>query len=316
MMACSGIGDPNLAALEEGINNGSGFHKGDDGAYECEVNYEEFEMDAHVLGYTLTDRIEGELGFNLGTGLFRSLYAGMKIEKSEMNMSMGLGEIISPNEEIAYVTGTGKGKKNEFKGGIDLSLLSLDFSYFKQTPLFTIIDRTVNDALTNIKTKFDAQRLEWKSRIVYTDVNEFGSEVLYMPVGTASLVRKGDRFYVWNVAHDWAAEPCASRFMGARKLTTEPLAELEVIDVNGNSSQLRVIAKNSDEKIRSSARLEISYLPLQKGEKSRELRRPVRVKDVVSEQLPLGEFGSFDLVPSVVELMKARMDGYGFQPRF
>lgn len=317
MAACGGIGDSSkLSELNDNLGNGNGGLKTvDDGAYECEVNYEEFELQAHVLGYTLTDKIEGQLGFNLATGLFKSLYAGMKIEKSEMNMSMGLGEVISPNEEIVYATGTGKGKKNEFKGGLDLGLFKIDLSYFKQTPLFTIADRTVNDSLANIQEKFEMQKLEWKTRIVYSEEDN-GEEVLYMPVGTASLVRKGDRFFVWNVAHDWQGQPCASRLLNARKLTREPLAEVEVKDVNGNISQLRVITKNSDEKIRSSARVEISYLPMLDKKDIRTLRRPVRVTDVDSQKLPLGEFGEVDLVPFVVELIKARMDAYGFQPRF
>lgn len=309
MTAClgGGPGDPVLDAIDKGQKFGDG------DVPACQINYEEYEVSAHVLAFELTDRIEGKLGFNQ-LGPIKALHGEMKIEKSVMNMTMGLSEILTPDEPLSYVTGSGKGKKSEFKIGIDLGLLSLGGSYYKQTPLFKVSERAIRDSLSKVKKDVEDQKLVWKARVVLAKETEQG-EVIYIPVGSASGIRPGDRFYVYNVIYDWEGIPCVSRLHGARKETAEPLAELEAYDVSANSSQMRLVAKNGEDAIRAGARVEISHLPKWDKKEVRALKRPVRVSSVKSQPLPIENHGSLDIRIYVIEQVKAFMDEYGFQPR-
>lgn len=287
----------------------SGSKLDDSGLPECQVAYDDYQLDTHIAAFELVSKTGIGFGFNLLSGFFRALGLDVKIEKGQMVSYMTLSETIQPTEPIASVEGKGTSTKTDFNVSIDITKLGADVSYFSQTPLSTLSSKTVRNNLTNLKSELDSANIDWKSKIVYAKDGD-----LIIPVGRVSGVRPGDTFKIYNVEYIWEGAPCGSKLLLERKTTAEELAIGEAVQVEGNATLLRVLVLNSDEPIKVGARVEIKALTGKDANK-RKLSRPVHINEVTSEKLAIENNTNVDLTVYVTDQLRAYMDEYGLHPR-
>ena len=278
----------------------------------CEVSDVDYELDTHVLAFEMVDRGGLAVGFDLLSGFLQGINLGFKIERAKMLASMHMSESLRPNETIADVTGRGTSTKTEFKVGVDFGQLGVDLDYYRQTPLNKLTEKTTKDSLKNLRKELDQTESQWRTRALYI-YNDIGQ--LIIPAGSVAGVREGDLFSIYNVEYVWEGEPCASTLVFERKTTKTPIALVRVYDVYPNSSALEILERGHDEAILVGALLEIEHLPLAKKEKSRTLKRSVRLRSVQSEELLIPEAKNVDISLYVREQVQAQLSEYKLYPR-
>ena len=275
----------------------------------CLVDYEEFQMDVKLNSFEIYSKKGFEFGYNLGSGLMKLLGLGFKTEKGLMTMYMGLSESINPTDWVSYVEGNAKLKKKDFRFNVGINDFSGGMNYFKQTPMSKLTGKVIVDGLANLQAELERKGVLWRTRVVHND--EVAGKIV-IPVGAVAGLEAGDLFNVYNVNYIWKDQPCESELLVPAKTTTEPLAVVQAVQVENNATILRVIEKNFDDKVELGAMVEINLL---KGDQNRRLSRPVRIRNLSAEPLPIEGSKGLDLKNYLNEQSRAFMDLYGFQPR-
>lgn len=277
----------------------------------CEVDYADYEMSANLLAFEIFDKKNIGFGFNLG-GILQFLGLSLKTERGRMLMAMDLKQTLRPSEFVADVTGEGISKGSEFRINLDIAKWGVDFGYFYQTPLSKLTEKTLHGTLKNIATELAQVETEWKTKVVLLPT---AKEVI-IPTGSVAGVRLGDTFKIYNVESLWKGDACKSELLMHKELTPgHPQAYGKVTQLEKNAALLELYNVSDDTKLELGAKVVIDNLPLAKKEKSRSLRRSVRVMSVTSEKLPIATGANIDLTVYLNEQLTALFDQYGFYQR-
>jgi hypothetical protein len=278
----------------------------------CEVDFADYKLDTHLLAFEIFDKKDIGFGFNLLSGFFKAFGLKFKTEKGTMLAAMHMRETLRPSESLADVTGNGESKRSEFNFELDAAQLALNLGYFYQTPLSLLTEKTIANTLSHLQSEMSAVETPWSTRAVHLYPVD---QQLIVPAGSVAGIRMGDQFGIYNVDYAWRGEPCVSELLFERKKTTEPMAILQVTQLDKNASLLTIIEKRTDDPIEYGARLEIHKLILGKKEKSRTLKRAVRLGEFKSEKLVVPGGANVDLSLYISEQTQALLDKYGYYPR-
>lgn len=311
LQGCSGFTSQqkiqmDLANVSEGNKTA-----GDQRPY-CEIDYADYQLDTHLLAFEITDKSNIGFGFNLLTGFLRAIGLNIKTEKGKMLMSMHMSESLRPHETVANVMGQGESKTTDFSMNLDLLRLGFDISYYYQTPVSKLTEKTLDDSLNNLKNSMSRVETPWSSRVVYLYENE-GQVII--PAGTVAGVRLGDKFNIYNVEYAWRGEPCSSELLFEKKNSVDAMAVAEVVQLEKNASLLKIIEVRSEEPIEYGAKVEIAQLQLNSNEKSRQLLRSVRLRNFESEPLSLTSDAKVDLSLYMSEQTQSLLNRHGYYPR-
>lgn len=296
-----------LSAVSEGIKMGVS-----DKPY-CEVDLVDYELDTHLLAFEITDKNNIGFGFNIASGFINAIGLNVSTEKGKMMAAMHLREALRPIETIVDVTGIGESSSTDFNIKLDAARLSADLGYFRQTPLYKLTEKTIAGTLKNLKAELSTIETDWSTRVVHIYPT---TAELIIPAGSVAGIRVGDKFKIFNVDYTWEADPCTSALLFRRKQTAQPLAILQVTQLEKNASLLSVVERFSDENIEEGAIVEVSSLPFAGKEKSRSpLARAVRLSSFKSEKLSIADGKSVDLSLFLEEQTSVLLNSYGFYPR-
>jgi hypothetical protein len=311
LVACSGFEQAvqTQSALDR-VNTGVKLDQS--GRPICEVDYDEYELEGHVLGFEVHGERGVSLGFNLGGPLkFGGL--SFKTIRGVMDMTLSLSETLRSQSFVAHGMGRGEMKKDQFSFELKIDQWSIGYDYFKRTPMAELSARTVRSALANLQSEFSKTQSPWMTKIAYASD---GSAIV--PVGRISGLQMGDRFRIHNVDYVWAdaSKPCESDLLMAVQTTQDPIAIGEVVQVEANASLLRLANVDVDEPLRIGARVMVDQLAgTPEQVRQRQLFRSARVKAVRSEPIVLTENQTVNIKEPVAEQIKALMSGHGFQPQ-
>src|SRR5690606_8365635 len=139
-----------------------------------------------------------------------------------------------------------------------------------------------NDALKNLNASLNKNSAPWNSRVFHIG----DDNLIVIPAGQVAGIRVGDKFNVYNVEYIWQGTPCESPLLIEKKPPLEPVATIEAVQVEDHATLLSITSA-SELSLQLGARVEVLELPLLKGEKSRSLARPVRVREITSLPLEL-----------------------------
>lgn len=283
----------------------------------CELDFADYELDAHLIGFEMRDKTGFNVGFNLLSGFLRALSVGFKSESGKMTMSMKLRETLRPEEIITDVAGEGTYTKTDIdlQVGVDvLAGVNAGVGHASATPVGKLVRKTVADSYKKTVVELATVETEWKTKVVKI-LNP--SEII-IPVGSVAGVRKGDQFKIFNLDNVWSGTPCKSDLVFQRETTDAPIAKAQVVQLEKNAAIIRIydVVEGAPE-IELGARVKIENLPLTKNDKkkARLLNRSVRISNVASEKMILPGNQTVDLSMLLGEELGVSLNQFGFYPR-
>lgn len=281
----------------------------------CELDYADYELDAHMLGFEMRDKNNFSVGFNLLTGFLKALSIGFSSESGKMTMSMKLSETLRPLETITDVAGEGTFTKTDFSIGVDtLANIGAGIGHSSATPVGKLVVKTLQDSYKQTIAELNKVETAWKTKVVKVlTPNE-----MIIPVGSMAGVRIGDQFKIFNIDNVWSGTACRSDLVFQRETTDAPIAKAQVVQIEKNAAIIRLYdVVEGAPNVELGARVKIENLPLTKEDKkkARTLNRSVRIRDVASEKMVLPGNVTVDLTTVVTENLGALLDQYGLYPR-
>lgn len=277
----------------------------------CQMDYADYELDARVYAFEIFDKRKIGFGFNLLSGIFRAFGLSMETERGEMKMNMWLFETLKPSMVVSGADGRGKFKGKDFRANLNLVRLGVDYGYFKQTPLHRLTEKTVKDALNNIRDDIDYNRIDWSTKVVRLPEKD----QIIIPSGGVAGLRVGDQLEIYNMEYEWEGLPCTSELLMGRPTTRDPIVVAEIIHIETNASLLEVVSRNHDIPVELGSMVKAHHLPLERKEKERHLRSSVRVRNVLSEDLIVEGGGSVSIKMFIENQIPALLSEYGLYER-
>lgn len=300
------------AASLKGVSDGT---NGDYSKPYCELDFADYELDAHLIGFEMRDKTGLNVGFNLLSGFLKALSVGFSAESGKMTMSMKLSETLRPQEIITDVAGQGTFTKLDFSIGVDtLANINAGISHSSSTPVGKLVEKTVMDSYKQTVAELATVETEWKTKVVKI----LNPSELIIPVGSVAGLRKGDQFKIFNLDNVWSSTPCKSDLVFQRETTDAPIAKAQVVQLEKNAAIIRIYdVVEGAPKVELGARVKIEGLPLVKNDKKkvRSLNRSVRVRGVASEDMILPGNQKVNLKLVVGEQLGVLLNKYGFYPR-
>ena len=277
----------------------------------CEVDFVDYELDNKLVAFEMTGKGNLSFGFNLLSGFFRAIGLSFSTESGQMIMSMHLDETLQKSNSLVDVMGFGKMSGSEFRLQLDAVQLGIDAGYYYRTPVSKLTERTLKDSLKNLSS--DLQKIEttWTTKVV----SILSDNEVIVPTGSVAGLRLGDTFKVYNMEYLWKGKACASELLIARKASQEPIAELQIIQLEKNASVLAVVQRYSDVKIEEGARLEVLNLVKANKKDVRQLKRSVRLRDISSGKIKIQNDKEVDLSAYVNEQLQSLLHDYNLYPR-
>jgi len=305
LIACAPVGMKS-AALEE-VNQGK-INK-EEVRPACEIQNFEYVLDAKMVAFELTSSTGVHAGFDLLTGFLKLLSFDFKAKSGSMTMAMALYNPVVPNTQLVGVRG--KSTFESFGSSVNLGFQNVGagFDFYQQTPLAKLAATSLKSSFENLAKELEKLQEPWSTEVVALP----SADDVIVPVGSFAGLKKGDRFAIYNVQHEWKATPCKSQYLMAFKSPSAPLAYAEVVDLANNAAVLHLLEgesfpRNSKVKILKGARVEISQLT----EPDRKLYRSVAIRSVVGAQLSYESGQSVDMSPHLLDQIDSIAHKYGF----
>ncbi len=296
----------------KGVSDGE---NGDLSKPYCELDYADYELDAHLIGFEMRDKNNINFGFNLLSGFLKALSIGFSSESGKMTMSMKLSETLRPLETITDVAGQGTFTKLDFSIGVDtLANINAGIGHSSSTPVGKLVEKTVMDSYKQTVAELATVETEWKTKVVKV----LNPSELIIPVGSVAGLRKGDQFKIFNLDNVWSSTPCKSTLVFQRETTDAPIAKAQVVQLEKNAAIIRIYdVVEGAPKVELGARVKIESLPVVKNDKKkiRTLNRSIRIRNVASEKMILPGNQSVDLSMVVGEELGVLLNQYGFYSR-
>ncbi|MEK6554619.1 MAG: hypothetical protein AABZ31_05230, partial [Bdellovibrionota bacterium] len=251
----------------------------------CELDYADYELDADLVGFEMRDKFGLDVGFKPGAGPLSRIGVGFQSESGKMSINMKLNDSLQPLENLTDVMGEGTFTKLNFSIGFDLLMgIGLGTSIYTETPVGKLSGKTMVDSYKKTKKELDAFATEWNTKVVrIISPTEF-----IIPAGAIAGLRVGDQVKLFNLDIEWEGTACRSGVVFQRETTTLPIAKAQVVQLENKAALIRVYESAGDaDLVELGARVKVEKLPLAKGEKSRVLKRGVRVRNITSRELEL-----------------------------
>lgn len=272
--ACTQKGFQSLDALEK-VNNGELPSKLT--RPQCELPTVDYILDTEVLGFEVIKSRDVSFGFNLLKFFIRSFEGSFKVQNSQLTIRTNVRETLKPKDPLAPALGFGELQMRERNFQIGFFVFSGGYSSFSQTPLVSVFQRAVDQAVGSMAGQLASVEPEWSSTIVSLPT----PTELVIPAGSNAGLRVGDEFEVFNIEHIWEGKPCDSKYLLPRATTSEPIAVVKIESGRSlypNASLLKILSQNSrDAVVEQGARV---YLRAKGGEPLRSLRRSANIKSM------------------------------------
>ncbi len=308
LVACSEINTENAKFSLAKVNESDSIASS---KASCEVDFVDYELDAKLVAFEMTGKSNLSFGFNLLNGFFRAIGMSFNTESGQMIMSMHLDETLQTSNSVSDVMGYGKLTGTDFRLQLDAVQLGLDAGYYYRTPISKLTERTIKDSLKNLSKDLGKIETSWKTKIV-SIVNE---EEYIIPTGSVAGLRLGDTLAVYNMEHVWRGQECQSELIISRKTSSQPVAEMEIVQLEKNAAVLRLVKRNLPDIIEEGARVEVLSLVKNGKKDKRILKSSVRLREISSGKLKIEANKETDLSPYVNEQLQAFLHEYNLYPR-
>lgn len=318
-LAVTGIGcsefqsDQAFSEVADALNAVDSDLQGATGKPYCELDYADYELDANLVGFEMRDKFGVDVGFKPSGGPLSRIGVGFQSESGKMSINMGLYDSLRPLENLTNVMGEGTFTKNNFSIGFDLLMgIGLGTSIYTETPVGKLSEKTMVDSYKKTQKELSTFAVEWNTKVVrIISPTEF-----IIPAGAIAGLRVGDQVKLFNLDIEWEGTPCRSGVVFQRETTSLPIAKAQVVQIENKAALIRVYEMAGDsELVELGARVKIEKLVLAKGEKSRSLKRGVRVRNVTSRPLELENGKKIDISGYMEPQLRSMLSEYGFYPR-
>ncbi len=314
LIGCSEFqSEQKFSEISEALNSVDDGIISDSGKPYCELDYADYELDANLIGFEMRDKFGIDVGFKPTGGPLSRVGVGFQSESGKMTINMKLNDSLQPLEELTNVMGEGTFTKTNFSIGFDLLMgIGLGTSIYSETPVGRLSEKTMVDSYKKTQKELSAFATEWNTKVVRVlSPTEF-----IIPAGSIAGLRVGDQVKLFNLDIEWESTPCRSGVVFQRETTTLPIAKAQVVQLENKAALLRVYESAGDaDLVELGARVKVEKLVLAKGEKSRSLKRGVRVRNVTSRELELEGGRKVDISGYMEPQVRAMLSDYGFYPR-
>lgn len=265
---------------------------------QCELDPVDFNLRTRVTSFELRSNTDVSFGFNLISGILKAIGAQFMLKHGDLDLAMKVTDPLDETVPLAVVEGKGSYNSGKASFKLDLAVVSLGFSHASQTPLVDLTRGGLESGFSNAIAKLATLHSEWQNKVTKV----IDEDHLVLSVGTVAGLRAGDRFNVYNIENIWQGEPCKSDLLISQKLSTNPLVVAEVIQVGVTAAVLRIVSRNSAERIEPGALVEIQELKKANPKEQRALAKSVRIVSIESEPLVIN-----NVKVNIVDYMKNQL---------
>lgn len=245
----------------------------------CLYDLPQARLGGEVISFEATWGAGIGVGYGQGGSSLPGNAAGrVNFSSSKLEIGLRTDDPLSRNT-IAIADGVANQSKVAF--GVDFNAgLPIGLDFFFNTPLSDVIRKSMDRGLDKIVEAYLAiPDMEnswdnvWESRVVYDPVIvDYDTHIAFRG-GYRAGVQVGDKFEIKNLHYLWEGTPCASRLKYRIPLTTDPIAEVEVVQNGDNVSVARVTkALTEDARILPGAQVKI--LALKQPQKAKTQAQP------------------------------------------
>lgn len=271
----------------------------DDGKMgQCELDPVDYNIKTSVYAFELTDNTEISFGFNILNNFFKALGLEIKLKRGALELAMKVTDPLNEEIPLAFEAGQGSFKAGGVAAKIDLSQIGIGFSFFGQTPLAGLTRGGLENGFDNVLKKLSTQNTPWQSKVTKV----IDEDNLVLSIGAVSGLRVGDKFNIYNVRNIWEGAPCESSLIIKQKLSEQPLAVVEAVQVQNNAAVLKVVSRSSAESIQPGAMVEINDLKKANKNEKRSLLKSMRITRIESQPLVIN-----NIKVNIVEYMRNQL---------
>jgi hypothetical protein len=271
---------------------------------QCEVDPVDYVISANIYDFEVTDKSGVNFGFNLLNNFVKAIGLSASLSSGKMNLSMQVTDPLHEATPLVNVTGSSTYKSNGFSGSINFGQIGLGGDYYSSTPLATMTEDGLTNALSSAMKKLAAVQLPWQTKIqVVVNPSTF-----VVGAGTLAGLKAGDQLALYNVNNIWKGAPCTSELLISQKTTSTPIAIAQVVQVSEVGATVQIISRNWNDTLDVGSVAEVYQL---QGN-NRVLNRAVRVGAVTSGLLPVTGGQAIDLSSYAREQIQAVIRNQNF----
>ncbi len=283
----------------------------------CELNAAQVQLTGEVISFTGVAEPGSGFSFNIGYNGFgndfnRTPISGgvnVKISTAKMDFQMSAADGMTGTTQLATASVAAKQTITDIQGTINFGQLIANPSYYSSTDLAKVSLKALNLALADLKKELDGRdwKINWSGRVL-KEIPETG---VLINVGSKAGAMLGDTFEIYNLQHYWAGQPCVSQYLGAFHSPSDPVAVIQITQVNEVQSLGKLISRVSSPFIGEGADVKIKQLANPPKGTSRYIKKRAIIGLIKASSFQVPGGSTFDLQKALNSQVAAAIDSLG-----
>jgi len=211
------------------------------------------KLSGEILGFDIESINGGHFGYSPGGAAAPVADVKVRVVNSSMT---GVFEATDNKEELLFGATQISSKQTKTYINADVSFKDfiLGFEHFSQSPISKVTFKGIKMGVQNLAKETD--KYPWEGMVIATENRRF----VAINAGIDADLKKGDKFQIRNVKHQWKGTPCKSEYVRG-KPDREAIAVGVVSDVQPTYSWLEVTQYfNSEGMIEVGAKVTVDTL--------------------------------------------------------